>query len=383
MHDSLMSENTGTDDKWSSTSMMLCVQDRHSRFFDWWYRLTSVPEPPSSMSFAQREAVRRMRLYSMVVFFLILTLVLFLLPFFFLANRAVFYIDSAVILIAVFTLWLNRIGHFLSAGIVLVVAFECALCAIILTTRPFDEMSIQLYDLFVIGELLAVSLLPVRYVFLLAFCNCVFIWIALTYQLQTVTLAHALQTHFLPVLVYPVGLQIIVAGVAYLWVYTTSRAIARADRAEMVATLEHTLVEQKKELESGIEQILQTHVAVANGDLQARAPLTQEHSLWQLARALNTLLVRLQRASLAERELQRIEQAITTTINIIQRAEQLQIHPLLPFTQTELDLLIVALQGKTLAYTKSSVLPYHSSFPGASTALHTPQYMPPGNWQNL
>jgi len=51
-------------------------------------------------------------------------------------------------------------------------------------------------------------------------------------------------------------------------------ALVRADRAETVAALEHALLEQKRDLELGIQQILQTHVTIANGNLDARAPLS-------------------------------------------------------------------------------------------------------------
>jgi len=64
-------------------------------------------------------------------------------------------------------------------------------------------------------------------------------------------------------------------------------------------------LEQKRQLDAGIQQILQTHVAVANGDLKVRAPLTQDHVLWQVAAALNNLIARLQSLSDTERELRR------------------------------------------------------------------------------
>ena len=121
----------------------------------------------------------------------------------------------------------------------------------------------------------------------------------------------------------------------------------------MVAILEHTLVEQRKELEAGIEQILQTHVAVANGNLNARAPLAQDHMLWHIARALNNLLVRLQRASQAERELQRVEHAVTHTVNHIEHCDKHHQQAHILFTQTAIDPLLAAIQGKTFAFTCS------------------------------
>jgi len=72
-----------------------------------------------------------------------------------------------------------------------------------------------------------------------------------------------------------------------------------------IVALQEAITQQKYELESGIQLILQTHVQVANGDFSTRAPLTQDHLLWQVGYSLNNLLGRLQRLSQAESELQR------------------------------------------------------------------------------
>jgi nitrate/nitrite-specific signal transduction histidine kinase len=71
-----------------------------------------------------------------------------------------------------------------------------------------------------------------------------------------------------------------------------------------IVALQAAITKQKQELEDGIQQILDTHVHVANGDFTTRAPLTQDHLLWQIAHSLNTLVARLQRLSQAETELQ-------------------------------------------------------------------------------
>ena len=73
---------------------------------------------------------------------------------------------------------------------------------------------------------------------------------------------------------------------------------------EEIMALQAAITKQKQELEDGIQQILETHVHVANGDFTTRAPLTQDHLLWQIAYSLNNLLARLQRLSQAEAELQ-------------------------------------------------------------------------------
>jgi len=94
----------------------------------------------------------------------------------------------------------------------------------------------------------------------------------------------------------PIGLCLAATIAGSISAYSVERAIRRAERAEEIAALEHTMAEQKRQLEVGIQQILQTHVQVANGDYGARAPLSQDNVLWQIANSLNNLLNRLQRA---------------------------------------------------------------------------------------
>src|SRR5262249_7466284 len=92
--------------------------------------------------------------------------------------------------------------------------------------------------------------------------------------------------------------------------FSVERAILRADRAEAFALLEHQIADQKRQLDVGIQQILQTHVRAANGDFQARAPQMPGSVLWQISASLNNLLGRLQRAGTAEFRLQRTEEEL-------------------------------------------------------------------------
>ena len=317
----------------------------------WWYQLTAKPEPSANATFAQRESVRKSQLLSIIVFWLLFTFILFIPACFVLPNHYVIFADLGMIIVCVIALFFNRAGKPEIAGLLLTVAFELALTMVIFTTQPLDEPSIQQYELYVFGELLSVSLLNPSSVFLVMTYNIIVITVSLLWQPPTAMLASDLKTQLIPMLVRPIGVQLLVAFVSYLWVKGTVKAIARADRAEQIAQLEHELAVQKQKMEEGIQQILQTHVAIANGNLDARAPLTQDNVLWQIAKALNTLLVRLQRASQAEKQLQRVVQAVNTTVNTIQQAEQMNQMPRISLTRTEIDPLIMVLQGKTIAYT--------------------------------
>src|SRR5205823_1369889 len=106
-----------------------------------------------------------------------------------------------------------------------------------------------------------------------------FIFVSFAFLPHTVALNHALTSAAYDATLRPVVLQVIVAVVTFLWVRSATQAIARADRAEEVAKLQHVLAErdreaaeQKEQLEMGVQQILDTHVRVANGNFGARAP---------------------------------------------------------------------------------------------------------------
>lgn len=322
-------------------------QTRSFSLFHWWYQLTTPAEPASNATFICRDSYRKARLFSNVAFFLIAALVFS--AYLFLPNPYLVFIAFAEIVVSCVCLYLNRIGRTLIACILQVISFEFALTSVILTMLPLNSASTQILDLFIVGELLAASLLPVRSVSLVALYNSLFIWLNISYQSHTPDMIQALYSQFTSIVTRGVGLQFMVAGISSLWVYNTRKAISSGYK---VAKLEHILIEQRKELEAGIEQILQTHVSVANGNLNARVPLAQDHLLWHVARALNSLLVRLQRTSVSERELHRVEHAVTSTVNIIQKSDQQHQQARIPFTQTAIDPLIASMQGKTFAFTK-------------------------------
>ncbi len=131
------------------------------------------------------------------------------------------------------------------------------------------------------------------------------------------------------------------------------KALERANKAEVIAQLEHTIVEQKKEMDEGIQQILYTLIQAANGDMNVRTPLAQQHALWQVGVGLNTLLARLQnarfqQAKLSERELQQIKLEIKRLIYSIQQAKRMQTPFWLVSTGTDIDSLLSELRGCSL-----------------------------------
>ncbi len=103
----------------------------------------------------------------------------------------------------------------------------------------------------------------------------------------------------------------------------TERRLNRTIRE--MTELESSIAKQKRELEEGIAQILQTHVQTANRNFAVRAPLNQDHILWQIAYSLNNLIARLQRLAQAEVELQQMKMEARHTIGALQQqAGQIQ-----------------------------------------------------------
>jgi methyl-accepting chemotaxis protein len=105
---------------------------------------------------------------------------------------------------------------------------------------------------------------------------------------------------------------------------------------EEIMALQQAITKQKQELEDGIQQILETHIQAANGDFSTRAPLTQDHLLWQIAHSLNNLLARLQRLSQAEAELQKTKLEFRRQMGSTQtQAQQIKAELLQIYAETQ------------------------------------------------
>ncbi len=98
---------------------------------------------------------------------------------------------------------------------------------------------------------------------------------------------HEVLTVAFPGIFTPILLsQWIVSIVGFLWVRGATQAILRADHAEELAKLERREmerqqqeIEQKKQLDYGIEQILKSLNKVANGEMNVKVPLEQNNIL--------------------------------------------------------------------------------------------------------
>ena len=212
----------------------------------------------------------------------------------------------------------NQFGKVGVVSILLILVVDLG-CGLMLLTSPMglDASDLPVFDVLIVSELIAVSLLPAVSVFPVALSNILFILAVLALMPRTPALNMMLASDMAyNTIIQPVSLQIVVAVVSYIWVRSALRAIARADRAEEIAQLQRREAEllrreaeRTHQLDMGSEHLLQVLVRAANGDRMARANLPPDNLLWRVGNALNLLLTRLRRAGQAEYEMQQLREA--------------------------------------------------------------------------
>jgi hypothetical protein len=273
---------------------------------EWWYRLTTPPPAPVGATLVVRERTRRSRLASTIMLGLLVVEVL-VLPIGF-SDPATLYGVLFGIGATLVALVLNRTGHIAAAGVLLVIELDGALFGATLGAPrgQLDLIYVPIFDLLVMTQLIAVSLLAPVSVFIVAAVNSLLIVADVKFQPPTATFAKLLGTaDGYTVVIRPIVLQIVVAVVTYLWVRSALQAIRRADRAEEIAELQAREVLRQRELEEGVHELLAVHVRLANGDFNARTPPLRNQLLWQIGLSLNNLISRFARLGQADFVIQR------------------------------------------------------------------------------
>jgi hypothetical protein len=213
----------------------------------------------------------------------------------------------------------NQFGKVTIVTVLLIAVIDLG-CGLMLLTSPMglDVSDLPVFDVLLVSELIAVSLLPAISVFPVALGNMLFTIAVLLFAPRTMELHMVLTSNMAyTTILQPLGLQLIVAVVSYIWVRSALRALARADRAEEVSQLQRREAELlRRETEfnqifaQGGEHLLQVLVRAANGDQSVRSTLYQDHPLWRIGNALNVLLTRVQRIANTEQEIKQLRMTI-------------------------------------------------------------------------
>ncbi len=286
------------------------------RLLRWWYRYTAPVLPELGASFEARELARRGRLASTIMFFLGFILLFLVGPIgIFGPNHQILLVALGILVLIAICAPLNKAGHINAVGLIISLSVNIGIYSSILRSPGgLAPDTIAIFDMLVFAEVFVASLLPINWVIPDALVNMLFCYIVLTYWPRTPLLAQIMHGGgYFTILSRPLQIHLIVTVVLYLWVKSATQSIRRADRAEEIAKLqhdiaakEHVIVEEKRQLDASIQDIIQTHMQVSNGNLSVRVPLREGSTLWPVAVSLNNLLSRIQRLQNAEQELQRI-----------------------------------------------------------------------------
>jgi hypothetical protein len=345
----------------------------------WWYRLAAPRLTSSRPSLAERELLRRGRLAATLIL-AILALGIINLPVAALnPSKSELYGDIVGIIGCVVALALNRSGSVAFASLLLAALLGAGFAGIILAAPGgLSVPNLLLMPLLALTELIAVSLLAPWTVFLVAAINSVFVlWVILEWPTDATVHSQLNQPGAASLIIAPpITLYLIVALVTYLWVRGATSALIARDRAEELATLEHAVAEQRRNLEIGMRQMHDTLVRVANGDYSARAPIGQENVLWQLSASLNTMIARQQKVSDAEYQLQRTSAEVMRLIEAVRQARAGR-PPLWPAeTGTIVDPLVRELAGPRQQPTSPGPLPGPGPMPALPAGWDAPYAAP-------
>jgi len=338
-----------------------------ARLLGWWARHTSLPDAKPGASFAERDRVRRARIASPMMLFLAILLLLVAVIAFLGHNPNLLPVVETLYPIIVLCLFLNRKGFVTWVGVLLSLGLVGGMCMTLVITalhgglRPIDT---QILFLLFFDEMFFAMLLPINAVFLVALLNMLISLAVLNLAPQapalTVLLAHGGSFSTL----FRLGqIHVIVPFALWVLVKTMQEQTQRANMAEELARLEHDLselasqqAEQNAALEQSITLLLTVHTCVANGDLNARVPLTHDLVLWDVAGQLNNLIARYQKArqdvQQAE-QLARSHQQMMELYPVFRQAVQQAVReqrPLqVPRSGTALDLFLKELGGVALS----------------------------------
>jgi hypothetical protein len=293
----------------------------------WWYRLTSAPNAPVGASFVQRDRVRASQLASALMLFLLIVLGIASIIGLISTNRTILAVIITMFIAIAFSIPFNRHGYVEFVGLVMAVGMTGGMYTSILTApggiSPADKDI--LYLLFFSDLFVAVTL-PVNFVFLVAALNILFSIYALTFAAHTpaftVLLAHG---GYVTILARLIQIHVIVSGVMWIVVKNLKAACHRANRAEEIARLQNDLANVRQQqivqagaIEHSVALMTMILTRMANGDENARIPLTHDNILWQVSGQINNLIGRYQRTQQFENDYHVLAQALAETKLVFQ-----------------------------------------------------------------
>ena len=300
-----------------------------TRLWQWWSTTLTGPRMGTfGTDIPAQERQRRSRLISALLILNLLAMLLFIPSA--LSSTSSSLIWGSIALLGVGGLLialLNRARLINLSAILYLVMINGAITAFLVLKPALNCGNLSNFDLYILAVLIGSMILPRFLIPFTGLANVALIIGIYTWRPHDSLLVQLVrieggQTY--TVLASLIVLQLTGTGIAWLHAWSVRRSLVRASRAEELAETRAALnkqavliSEQKRRLEEGIAQILETHQQIAAGNLDVRAPAQKDRTLWQVGQSLNMLLKRFQQQAQEDRRLRETQQEIELVIDAL------------------------------------------------------------------
>ncbi len=293
-------------------------------WISWWYAIAAPAAQKSveELTLQEREFLRRGKLTSIALLIELIEMGLQAYP---AAHDGTASFPALLIAVgaAIIATILNRLGKLLPAGWIAMSILELTM-TFVLVIPAGGHLSVgQLPFLFLLIQPLMISVLlfPAGGVLIVAAINvCITCFVLLVIP-KTADLQMYIHMNAGPFFFVPTSDLIACALISFIVITSLKENLVRADKAEEVTKLQRMMAEQtrhelqtKRQLETGVQEIVSGLTHFANGDHTARIKLEQGHLLWPVGSSLNNTLGRFTRL---REQTQTMEQTFTAVQNYL------------------------------------------------------------------
>jgi hypothetical protein len=313
--------------------------------WNWWSTLTGPRKEIFKKDIFAQEQLRRAHLVSALLL-LIVFVVMLLIPSVYPSSPSIWVPIIILSIGGVVIACCNRAGYTTLSAVFYVLLIDIALTGFFYfkPTPALNSTNMTTFDLFILAVLVGGVILPKVFIPWTGILQILLISMIFFFRPHGASMIELIQIagNAYVALLSTLVLHVVGTTLAWLNAWSVERALIRASQAEELAEARIELSEQalltalqKQRLEEGITSILETHRQIAAGNLAARAPVHEDHELWQLGHALNFLLMRVQQQSHDYRVLQVTYQEIEQLVSVLD-ATYPGAHPVLPSCRTPL-----------------------------------------------
>ncbi len=315
------------------------------RLWNWWAAVTGPRKDSFKRDIFAQERLRHARLVSALLILIVIVVAL-LIPSVYPSSPSIWIPIIILSLGGIVVAFCNRAGYIELSSILYVLLIDVALTGFFYfkPIPALNSTNMTAFDLFILTVLVGGVILPKAFIPATGILQILLIVMIFFLRPHDASMSELIQiagnayVALMPTLV----LHLVGTTLAWLHAWSVDRALIRASQAEELAQARAELSQQaslianqKQRLEEGIMSILETHRQVAGGNLAARAPVQEDHELWQIGHSLNFLLMRLQQQAQDQHTLQVTYQEIEQCLQMLDTARP-GTRPLLPPCRTPL-----------------------------------------------